>query len=101
MIIKSPSKRVSQLDLKFLDLRFMSIDQPYVSRTDPLPRLNESSIDPTKISGCNMDSKYQSIQEISQCEKGSFLKMNKKSMFKADENTRDVTNQNCMESILG
>lgn len=67
MIIKSPSKRVSQLDLKFLDLKFMSIDQSFNSRTDPLPRLNESSIDPSKLSRNNTNSKYQSKHDITGC----------------------------------
>lgn len=44
MIIKSPSKRVSQLDLKFLDLRFMSIDQGHIAQTSPLPRVAYASL---------------------------------------------------------
>lgn len=37
MIIKSPSKRVSHLDLKFLDLKIRSVEQDRGSYTVPLP----------------------------------------------------------------
>lgn len=39
MITKSPSKRVSHLDLKFLDLKILNINSNECSQTVPLPSI--------------------------------------------------------------
>lgn len=45
MIVKSPSKRVSQLNLKFLDIRFMQVNENNLATT--LPRISHAESNTT------------------------------------------------------
>ena len=94
MIIKSPSKRVSHLDLKFLDLKIVSVDADRGSYTVPLPF--SKTIDKHNRKGSDM-----SLNNSLDKTKIGNMKLGCRQTSLFQQNTNDVTSdQNNQYSII-
>lgn len=98
MINKQPTKHVTQLDLKFLDLKFLTVHDSNPKNLLNLPnsQIHNSSINHDQNKSSTI-LKYESAQNLMPSLRGSLLKKEKKNLL-SDERTADMS-QNANDSL--
>lgn len=101
MIIKSPSKRVSHLNLKFLDLKIRSIPSQYCETT-PIPDSHLPNISYHRNQVNSVLDLSQAGHDTSLNKINSIYRAHKNNYSRADDLTNDITecNQGPTISIL-
>lgn len=82
MISKQPSRHVSQLDLKFLDLKFLSVHESNVKNLVNLPGSQVQGLSMNNdINKSSSTFRFETAQNFMPSLRGSFLKKEKRNLL--------------------